>query len=356
MGWTWSEQDIMRNLNVTDNVAAFVSDNIMKLPPGTRHTLQIASCFGAHFDITLLSHAMKGADVSKAMELAIQDGLIEKITPLLYKFSHDRIHRAAYEFASPKKREALHYTIGRMVKELMAESSANDAIFIVADQLNKGCNLIQTTEEKLELAALNLEAAQKAKENSAFYPAAEYLNIGISMIDKTERWTEANYSLSLSLYTLLVEMEHCVGHYDACYRAVAQIVLHGRSLDDKVPSLLLQIDALGSEGNAVRAIKEATELLRQLRERFPRNPGKVSIASEFIKTKIMLRGRSDEELANLPLIVGSMNVVMELLAMICSFAFHAGMTDHYSMAGFRMMKLSLKHGLYSPFVFAVYGK
>jgi predicted ATPase len=65
----------MRNWNVTENVAAFVSDNIMKLSPSTRRTLQVASCFGAHFNITLLSHAMKGADVSKAVELAIQDGL-----------------------------------------------------------------------------------------------------------------------------------------------------------------------------------------------------------------------------------------------------------------------------------------
>lgn len=356
MGWTWSEQDIMRNLSVTDNVAAIVSDNIMKLPPSTRQTLQVASCFGAHFDITLLSQAMNGADVSEAIELAIQDGLVEKITPLLYKFSHDRIHRAAYEFASPKERETLHYSIGYMVKEIMTESSANDAIFIVVDQLNKGRDLIQTIEEKLELAALNLEAAQKAKENSAFYPAAEYLNAGISVIDESERWTKTNYSLSLNLYTLLVEMERCVGHCAECYKAVAQIVLHGRTLDDKVPSLLVQIDALGSEGNAVRAIKEATKLLRQLGERFPRNPSKVSIASEFMKTKIMLRGKSDEMLANLPLIVGSMDVVMELLAMICSFAFHAGITDHYSMAGFRMMKLTLKHGLCSPFVFAIYGK
>jgi hypothetical protein len=148
------------------------------------------------------------------------------------------------------------------------------------------------------------------------------------MIDETERWKKVNYWLSLSLYTLLVEMERCVGHCDACYKAVEQIVLHGRSLDDKVPSsLLVQIDAVGSEGKAVRVIREATELLRQLGERFPQNPGKVAIAgSEFTKTKIMLRGRSDEDLASLPFIVSEMNVVMELLAMICSFAFHAGMT------------------------------
>jgi predicted ATPase len=96
--------------------------------------------------------------------------LVENITALLYKYYHDRIHQVllAYKCASPKEREALHYSIGRMVKELMTESSANDAIFIVVNQLKIGCNLIPTTEEKLELAALNLQAAEKAKENSAF--------------------------------------------------------------------------------------------------------------------------------------------------------------------------------------------
>lgn len=356
IGWTWSEQDILRNLDVTDNVAAFVSDNIRKLPSSTQKILQLASCFGARFDTTLLSHVMQGADVSSAMELAMKEGLVERIASSLYKFTHDRVQQAAYAFATPLEQEVLHYTIGRMIREILVESTDNNAIFIVTDQLNKGQKLIQSREEKRELVVLNLEAAQKAKSSSAFYPAAEYLNMGISMMDRNERWTEENYRLTLDLYALLVEMERCVGHCDACYEAVKQIVLYGRSLHDKIPSLLVQIDALGSEGNAIRAIREATDLMYQLGERFPKNPGKIAIGTEFAKTKVLLRGCSDDDLANRPLVEGEMKIVMELLAMICAFAYHAGMIDHVSMAGFRMMKLSLKHGLYAPFVFSVYGK
>jgi histidine kinase len=142
MAWTWSENDILANLNVTDNVAEFVSHNIQKLPPSTREALKVAACFGWRFDINLVSFAMKGADISAAIEVAVQDGLVEKMAPSLYKFTHDRIQEASYSFACRTEREVLHYAIGRMVKQLMDENEVEDAIWIVTDHLNKGRSLI----------------------------------------------------------------------------------------------------------------------------------------------------------------------------------------------------------------------
>jgi predicted ATPase len=152
-------------------------------------------------------------------------------------------------------------------------------------------------------------------------------------------------------------MEKGIGHSDDCCEAAREVALHERSLDDKVPSWLAQIDVLGTQGEVNKAIVKATGLLNQLGQKFPKSPGKLAIVLEFVKTKVLLKGRSDDDLVFMPLMTDKkMKVIMELLARISQFAFHAGMIDHCTMACFRMMKLSLKHGLHCSHVFALYGK
>eukprot|EP00957_Ditylum_brightwellii_P104711 7980079-Ditylum_brightwellii.AAC.1 len=67
-------------------------------------------------------------------------------------------------------------------------------------------------QQRIQLAGLNLQAAQKSKSLAAFVPEAFYLNTGINLLDKAS-WAD-EYDLFLQLYVSCAEAEYCIGNFD----------------------------------------------------------------------------------------------------------------------------------------------
>ena len=71
-------------------------------------------------------------------------------------------------------------------------------IFVIVDNMNRGSKLINESDQRYEVAQLNLEAGEKALSASAFESASKYLLAGLSLLGP-ESWN-VNYKLSLKLY------------------------------------------------------------------------------------------------------------------------------------------------------------
>jgi len=154
--------------------------------------------------------------------------LTTRISPLVphCRFLHDRMLQAAYQSLPEQARQQAHLDIGRLLLKHVEQDEQSQAgasqrdqqLFALIEQLNQGRALIENPAERVKLAQLNLQAAEKAKLASVWEAAVDYAEIGLSLLvyssnasnEKEHHW-QHHYALSFGLYHSLAECLYLSG-------------------------------------------------------------------------------------------------------------------------------------------------
>ncbi len=183
--WQWDRQRIA-SLEMTDNVVELLTKRLQSLPQALQTVLQNAACIGSPFDCDLLAslHDLGFAQqaLQPIVQQAVEEGLIE---PLFqpskhaeqesYFFVHDRIAQAAYEACPLSQRLLAHLFIGRQLRARTSGGASDDALFAMLYHRNRALTLLCDVAEKQDLAAQNLQAAERAIASTAYAKAIEFL-------------------------------------------------------------------------------------------------------------------------------------------------------------------------------------
>ncbi len=225
--WQWDIAQIQA-LGITEYVVDLLISNLRKIPEKSQQVLYLAACIGNSFDLHTLSTIYEEPVVKTFSDLlpAIQSGLIQptsnleissdetidsSLIILNFNFLHDRVQQAAYALIDDELKKAIHLQIGQLILSNASLNELDEKIFKLVDHLNKGKNLIEHEEKKVELAKLNLKAGNKAKEATAYVAAREYL------LSATETFPgniwEDNYELAVELYKELGQVEYLNGNF-----------------------------------------------------------------------------------------------------------------------------------------------
>src|SRR6202030_2877692 len=96
-------------------------------------------------------------------------------------------------------RAETHLKIGRLLAARIPPESRGEAIFEIANQVNRGAALITSRDEREQLAELNLIAGKRAKASTAYASALTYLTAGAALLadDCWERRQELIFPLEL---------------------------------------------------------------------------------------------------------------------------------------------------------------
>ena len=92
----------------------------------------------------------------------------------------------------------MHLRIGQQLQSMKQEDHTairQWTVVLAVDQLNQGSDLLDAVEEKVELARLNLLAAEEVIATSAFKKVHDFLETGIDLLDM-RRWTK-QYDVTL---------------------------------------------------------------------------------------------------------------------------------------------------------------
>ncbi|MEO1402798.1 MAG: serine/threonine-protein kinase PknK, partial [Cyanobacteria bacterium J06635_1] len=211
--WRWDIQQIQA-CDITDNVVTLMMGKLEKLPRLTQDVLCLAACMGARFDLRTLAviELRSEAAIAQALEPAIHAGLVlttaepdENLLIPTYRFLHDRVQQAAYGLMSDPQQQERHLQIGQLLRQEARQQETSqpplqrhDPLFDIVDHLNLGRALSTEVSFPLELAHLNLEAAQKSKNSTAYAAAHDYLAIGLSCLPESA-WQD-HYALTLGLH------------------------------------------------------------------------------------------------------------------------------------------------------------
>ncbi|MEH2288216.1 ATP-binding sensor histidine kinase [Nostoc sp.] len=310
----------VRSLALTDDVVEFMAQQLQKLPNITQNILKLAACIGNQFDLATLAIVSEKSQMETASDLwkALQEGLIVPINEVykfyqdsslvidhlqmtnargqmtVYKFLHDRVQQAAYSLIANQQKQVTHLKIGQLLLNHTPAAEQDKKLFEIVNQLNIGNSLIVDPSQKIELAQLNLQAAQKAIAATAYAAAFEYATIGIAMLAQ-DRW-QTEYELTLTLYETATKAAYLSGNFEPLAQFSAVILENARTLLDTVKVYEIQIQAAQAQHQFLQGVELALKILEQLGIHFPKQPIESDIASALKVTKSILAERQPPDL------------------------------------------------------------
>ncbi len=387
--WIIEFDRIHAETSVSSNVVEVITEKLQRLHAHMRAVLTYAAYIGFQFRVDVLNAIVSSefrsaspillrfgittdeiADritlnhtheiVERVLEVAMMEGIVEKNDKdgTKMKFVHDYPQTILYNSVSEgEKRATLHLRIGRRMRE-MAPTNSKELLFAVVHHLNLGSSRLFQERDLLELATLNLDAAQGAVGISAYFCASEYLKCGIRLLDPDTMWS-AHYDLCLGLHSLAAHTEYCIGDFERSGAMVQSILVNARSIQDKVSAYYAEIDALSAQANQTLAIEKGMSILRLLGEKVRRKPTTFNILLQLAKTRLMLCGKTDEFILSLQLLDNDKLLIalMTILNKIQAAAFISGEVNVLLFAIMRQLQLSLQFGrtALSASAFSMYG-
>ncbi|WP_339378686.1 ATP-binding sensor histidine kinase [Calothrix sp. NIES-2100] len=363
---------------LTSDVVEFMVLQLRKLPASTQQVLKYAACIGNSFDLETLAIVCQLSPVETAASLwkALQLDFVlpqstvykfyqdaEEQTQLKisdrhiakYKFLHDRIQQAAYSLILEADRQKTHLQIGRSLLQSISPAKQGEHIFDIVNQLNIGRVLIDDSQERSQLAQLNLIAGKKAKAATAYTAAVEYSLIGLEFLS-ADSWKN-QYQLTLELHDLVAESAYLSGDFEQMQHYTEIILQNAKTLLDKVPVYEIQITACIVQSKQIEGIQIARSILQQLGINFPEQPTNLDIQQGLQQVIENLQGKSIADLVHLPIMTKPENIAaMKILMRVLPAAFQIDPVM-VPLITFAMVQLSIKCGNtpVSAYGYSLYG-
>jgi PAS domain S-box-containing protein len=341
-GWTW-DLDRIRAKGYSDNVVDLMVAKLRRLSASTLAALQQLACIGNAAENATLSVTFGQSEqqLHAALLEAVRTGLILRLENS-YCFSHDRVQETAYASLPEAARVEAHLRIGRALLSRWKSDGSAGLLFDVASQFNRSTNLLTDRNERLQVAAINLGAARKAKASAAYASARAYCSDGMSLLDESD-WS-VEYELMLGLRLERAECELLAGDLDAASQLIEQVLPRAASKADQaaVCSLKVQLQVMRSE--IQQAVATALSCLNGFGICFPEHPTLEQVRAEYEAVQQALNGRPIESLIDLPLMTDPDQLAA---ASVLSVLFVPAYLSDFNLVCLqtcRLVKLSLQHG------------
>lgn len=372
--WSWRIDEIQEDTIACDNVVKIVQASIQNLHHIVQSILRLAAVMGFTFDRGVLeaaiwqrtlsssdnkttSSARVSTQVAEALQIGEDRGLIESNADGTFRFCHDTFSCCLYAM-TPKgpKVASAHLLLSRVMQKMENVNEPN-YVFAIADQLNRGKLLIDLDDDRLNCAQGNLRAAKQALGRSAFELASEYAQHGLGIVNTSVKWSETNYTTILDLHCVAAEALYCRGNLDESNTHLEEVFEHAESLADVTRARVIRVHALGAHARLEEAIDVAFCGARAAGVKLiPKKPTMRGAICRLLQTKIMLRGKSDEQLLILPTVEEEvMKDVAFLLRVAAHYASVSMRIPHMIFAITTLIQLSLK-GKNPVSSFCLYGK
>jgi PAS domain S-box-containing protein len=342
--WIW-DLDGIRAKGYSDNVVDLMLGKLRRLTHPTQTALQQLACLGNVADMALLSVAFGQSALGQSKEEeihaplwdAVRTGLVLRLEGS-YTFLHDRIQEAAYALIPASARAEVHLRIGR---KLLASSTAN--LFDIANQLNRGADLLIDHDEKVQVAAIDLEAGRKAKASAAYASAREYFAAGLVLLGEGD--LDSQYELRFSLGLGCAECELLCGNPEAAEQLIEGLLLQAKSKVDEAAVYHLKVHLHLLKSEIQHTVDTALACLRGFGIDIPVHPTQEQVQAEYEAVWYVLNGRTIESLIDLPLMTDrELQAAMMVLSLVNAPAYFIDFRL-FCLLSCYIVKVSIRDGM-----------
>jgi PAS domain S-box-containing protein len=348
--WQW-DIDRIRAKSHTDNVVDLMAGKLNRLPDGTQEALLQLACLGNAAEIATLTMVLGETEqaIHAALWEAVRAGFIIRLESS-YTFLHDRIQQAAYTLIPEEHRAGVHLRLGRALLGGMTADQLTEHLFDLANQLNRGSVRLSDRDEKAQVAMIDLRAGRKAKGSAAYASACAYFLAGMALLGE-EDWA-SRYELTFSLTLECAECEFLTGELHKTELLIAELLQRGTSKVDLAAVYHLKVLLHIVKSEDQQAVDDTLTCLKLFGIDIPAHPTREQLQAEYETVWRNVKGRSIEDLIELPLMKDpELEAAMRLLSALSDPAY---VTDRnlFCLQQCRMVNLSMQHGATGAFAHA----
>ncbi len=339
--WQW-DMNRIRAKGYTDNVVDLMAGKLKLLSTTTQEALKQLACLGNVAEVATLTlvHG-ETEEIHTALWEAVRTGLILRQEES-YAFLHDRIQEAAYALIPEGERAGAHLRIGRVLLASMTADGLAEHLFDVANQLNRGAELLIDRGERVQVAAIDLRAGRKAKASAAYASARAYFSAGMALLDEGD-WG-SHYDLTFSVWLERAECELLSGNFENTEQLIVALLQRGASKIDQAAVYHLKIEFHALKSEPQQAVASALACLRLFGIDMPAHPTQEQVQAEYETVWQTLDGRPIESLIDLPMMTDpEMQAVMQVFSLMATPTY---LTDFRlcCLQVCRMVKVGIQHG------------
>jgi predicted ATPase/signal transduction histidine kinase/tRNA A-37 threonylcarbamoyl transferase component Bud32 len=352
--WQWAVEQIAAQ-NITANVVELMASKIGKLPAKTSKVLQLAACIGNQFNLSLLAiiYEQNQNETLSILWDALVEGLIHPLdenykhfdtfAKAQFKFLHDRVQQAAYALIDEVQKKTIHIKIGQLLLAKGSENEVTENLFNIANQFNKGLDLIKKDKDKLVLAEINLNASQKARQAMASQPALEYVKKAMFLLP-TNPW-QKEYQLTVKLYKERAEAEFVNAHYKEAIKFIEQVIKFAKTVSEQMDGYYLLITIHSVKGDFDKAIETGRTALSLFGIILPNDTEKERVSlDEIAQARENLRGiKPDSILSWKDLTEPKSILLIKLMVVLESSVYIIGDLSMYIYLVSRSVNISVQH-------------
>ena len=245
--------------------------------------------------------------------------------------------------------------IGKNMLEKTPGQNLHDKIFYIVDQLNRGMDLVTKADERLQLAGMNLQAAQKAKNSTAYASASSYLKTGIGLLPD-DCW-ENHYELTYSLYKEAMECEYLNLNFGEAQKIFDIVVKNAKSNIDKANVHSLMILLYVTQGKYEDALRVGYEGMRMVGVRLPKKVSDARLGIELLKLRFKFGRKKIEDLIDMPRMTDAESLAFLYLAIQTGTVAYYIDANIFAFIVITGVSLVIKYGNfeYSPFAYIALG-
>jgi predicted ATPase/signal transduction histidine kinase len=341
--WRWDVAQV-RAEGYTDNLADLMRDRLYALPAETQAALQLAAYLGGTVDAAVLA-STSARDLASALQPALdQHLLLESVQggPRSYRFSHDRVHEAAYALLPEPERARSHLAIGRRLLASTSAEELDERVFEIVNQLERGAALIESGHERERLAELYLLAGTRAQASTAYASALRYFTAGSAVLEAAPEVRRPELAFALALHRAECEFLTCA--LDVAEQRLAELVGRAACIIDLAAVTSARIALYTTRDRSDLAIAAALDYLRRVGVDWPAHPSDDEVRREYDRVWQQLGSRAIEDLADLrPTTDPEHRATMDVLTEVQVPALFSDEKLH-SLVICRLVNMSLEHG------------
>jgi len=339
--WAWDLPRILAR-GFTDNLAEFMVSKLGRLSEGTREMLKRFACLGRSASTAALADLSdrSEAEVELILKDALSAGLVVRAESG-YRFPHDRVQEASHALASGAERVGIHLRIARSLAAL-DEARRDERIFELVNHYNRAVGALESTEERRQLAELNLLASKRAMAAIAFQSASVYLVAGIAVLGDGA-W-QKEYPLIFVLTLQRANCEYLTGDLQAAEDRLSQLAARANSRLDRCSVACLRASVYLTSNQPEKSIAVCLDQLSEFGIDWQPRPSNEVVRAEHELLISRLPNGSPEGLAALPLMQDrDWRACMDVLLAMEPAAVFSDRSLH-DLGVLRMANLSIEHG------------
>mmetsp|Transcript_4484 Transcript_4484/g.8609 ORF Transcript_4484/g.8609 Transcript_4484/m.8609 type:complete len:739 (-) Transcript_4484:970-3186(-) len=355
--WEWDEEKIQTR-KLPDDVVAFLTSSIERLPQEVQMALSTLSCFGHATNATLIKvlETKCGNALIEPLEIAVTEGVLDRVNDI-YSFGHDRLQEAAYNMIPPEDRCVLHFKYGAALVTRSLKLQDDDLLFTAASQINRGGPAaVEDAEQTVLIANLNLTAGRKAMEMSDFSAAYSFFDNGISFLRKGH-WQE-HYDLSLQLFESATDCALVLGDITSLKLLTNQIITSAKSFEEKLNATYNTVSALAYASQLPESVTRSILVLSQLGEELLDFYSESDTKLYIEQTQSMLKiFTTDQELIQYKKMVDPNKIMAMKFYARLRLSFQMTKVEAQPIVTMKIVQLSITRGMspISPLGFTYFG-